>query len=68
MNEEVDDTDDQGSEEQRRNVLYHNTPVQDVNVIGDDREEIEDDAVYDKYAKSECKDDDRAEYERKDRL
>jgi hypothetical protein len=68
MNEEVDDANDQGGEEQRRNVLYDNASVKKVNVIGNDRQEIEDNAVHDKYAKPEREDDDRAEYQRENWL
>jgi len=71
VDKEVNDTDNQGGEEQRRKEvcrLYNNTSMQKVNVIGDDGEEIKNDAVHDEHAEPERKDDDRAEDEGEDRL
>ena len=45
-----------------------NTSMQEVNVIGDDGQELEDDRVHHEHAEAERENDDRAEHEREERL
>lgn len=68
MNKEVYGAYDEGCEEERRNGLYDNTSMKEVNVIRDNREKPEDDRIHYNYAKAKGEDNDRAEYKLEYRL
>ena len=53
MNNKVDDAHDNGCFEERRNALYDNTSIEEVNVGRDDGEQPEDDRIHYYYAEAE---------------
>ena len=68
MNGEVYGAHDNGCQEERRNGLYCNAPMEKVNVICEDRKDIQDDCVHDDDAETERDHDDGSEDECEERL
>ena len=65
---EVQYADYECPEDERENALNRNASMKKVKVIGDNRQRVKDECVYNKDTESERDYDDRAEDEREDRL